>query len=63
MTEPKIIEIPVGKSLAEIRELMVLATLKAFEGNRTRTARALGISRQTLLKYVTRFRERGIKLV
>jgi len=63
VTEPKIIEIPVGKSLAEIRELMVLATLKAFEGNRTRTARALGISRQTLLKYVTRFRERGIKLV
>jgi len=45
-------EVPVrvGMSLDEAERLLVLATLKAMEGNRTRAARTLGIGERTLYR-------------
>jgi transcriptional regulator with GAF, ATPase, and Fis domain len=39
---------PVGTTLAEIEKNVILQTLEQFDGNRTKTAEALGISRRSL---------------
>ena len=39
---------PVGRTLAETERAAILATLRHFEGNKSRTAAALGIARKTL---------------
>jgi two-component system response regulator HydG len=39
---------PVGRSLKEMERQMILQTLEEVEGNRTRAAEILGISRRTL---------------
>ncbi len=42
------VRIPVGTSLAEAERLLILATLKACQGNKRKTARTLGMSVKTL---------------
>lgn len=43
-----VINFPVGLSLAEAEKLLIIETLKLFDGNKTRTAATLGISLKTL---------------
>jgi DNA-binding NtrC family response regulator len=42
----------VPKSLEEVEKVHMERTLRAHEGNRTRAARELGISRATLIKKI-----------
>jgi DNA-binding NtrC family response regulator len=45
--------------LEEIERQAIIQTLRQHNGNRTETARALGISRRTLIYKLQRFREQG----
>jgi DNA-binding NtrC family response regulator len=49
-------EAPVLLPLADVERLHVLRVLRAMEGSRERTARALGISRRTLTRMLQRWR-------
>lgn len=46
--------------LSKLEEIAILKTLKAFEGNRTKTAEALEISIRTLRNKLNEYRARGI---
>lgn len=48
----------VARTLAEVEQVQVYRTLRAHQGNRTKAARELGISRATLIKKV---REYGVE--
>ena len=50
------------ESLAEIEQRIILSTLARFEGNRTRSAEALGISLRTLRNRLRDYREQGITI-
>ena len=43
-----ILSVPIGTTLAEMERSLILATLEHFEGNKERTAAALGVSLKTL---------------
>jgi transcriptional regulator with PAS, ATPase and Fis domain len=49
------VEHHVPRSLSEVERTHIERTLKAHEGNRTRAARELGISRATLIKKIKEF--------
>ena len=44
-----------GRSLAEVERVHIERTLRAHDGNRTRAARELGISRATLIKKIREY--------
>ncbi|HEX4933568.1 MAG TPA: helix-turn-helix domain-containing protein, partial [Gemmatimonadaceae bacterium] len=44
-----------GRPLAEVEREHILRTLRLHEGNRTHAARALGISRATLIKKIKEY--------
>jgi len=50
------------QQLEEIERQAILLALKQHEGNRTETAKALGISRRALIYKLQRFREQGINV-
>ncbi len=50
-----------GRTLDEIERTVILEALKHFSGNRTHTAKALGISIRTLRNKLAEFRVMGIK--
>jgi DNA-binding NtrC family response regulator len=50
-----------GKTLDEVERTVILEALKHFSGNRTHTAKALGISIRTLRNKLAEFRVMGIK--
>ena len=50
-----------GKTLDEIERNVILEALKHFSGNRTHTAKALGISIRTLRNKLAEFRVMGIR--
>lgn len=52
--------IPGSEPLTEVRRKIILGTLERFEGNRTRTAEALGVSLRTIRNKLRDYRERGI---
>lgn len=54
--EEEVPEIHVGLSLKEVEREMIIQTLRETEGNRTRTAAILGISRKTLLNKLKEYR-------
>jgi DNA-binding NtrC family response regulator len=45
--------------LEEIERQAIVQALRQHNGNRTETARALGISRRTLIYKLQRFRQQG----
>ena len=47
-TRPNHIEIHVGASIADVEKQLILATLDRFQGDKPRTAEALGVSLKTL---------------
>jgi len=47
------------EGLAEIERQAIVQALRQHNGNRTETARALGISRRTLIYKLQRFRQEG----
>jgi sigma-54-dependent transcriptional regulator len=47
--------------LEEIERQAIFQTLRLHHSNRTETARALGISRRTLIYKLQRFRQQGFK--
>ncbi len=50
---------PMEGTAAQIEKRAVLDRLKAFNGNRTRTAASLGISRRTLLNKLAEWKREG----
>jgi len=48
-----------GQPLTEIRRIVILETLKHYEGNRSRTAEALGLSTRTIRNKLREYRDRG----
>ncbi len=48
-TEPEV-QIPSDMTLSDIEKQVILETLEKFNGNRTKTAEALGIGRRTLIR-------------
>jgi len=51
-----------ARHLEEIERQAILQALKQHEGNRTETAKALGISRRALIYKLQRFREQGFSV-
>ncbi len=47
-------------SLGEVEQRVILETLSRFEGNRTRTAEALGVSLRTVRNKIREYRESGV---
>jgi DNA-binding NtrC family response regulator len=47
------------EKLEEIERQAIVQALRQHNGNRTETARALGISRRTLIYKIQRFRQQG----
>lgn len=52
--------LPGDEPLTEIRRKVIMATLDRFDGNRTRTAEALGVSLRTVRNKLRDYRERGL---
>ena len=44
-----------GLTLEELEQQYILRTLREYKGNRTKTAEALGIGRNTLIRKLKRF--------
>lgn len=55
-TEPSVIAIPATSTLAEAEKYLIQATLARFNGNRSDTARALGICVRTLRYRLAQYR-------
>ncbi len=55
-TTPEEIHLPIGTSLAEAEQALILATLHASRGNKQSTANRLGITRRTLYHKLSRYR-------
>jgi two-component system response regulator FlrC len=49
----------IGRTIAEVEREFILETLRAHRGNRTRTARSLGIAVRTLHNKVCNYRNQG----
>jgi DNA-binding NtrC family response regulator len=54
-TTPEEIHLPIGTSLAEAEQVLILATLHASRGNKQSTANRLGITRRTLYQKLARY--------
>ena len=54
-TTPEEIHLPIGTSLAEAEQALILATLHASRGNKQSTANRLGITRRTLYQKLARY--------
>jgi DNA-binding NtrC family response regulator len=54
-TTPEEIHLPIGTSLAEAEQALILATLHASRGNKQATASRLGITRRTLYQKLSRY--------
>lgn len=48
-----------SKALTDVRRVIILKTLKQFDGNRTRTAESLGVSVRTIRNKLKQYREDG----
>ena len=59
-TTPDEVLLPIGTSLAEAQQALILATLHARSGNRQATARQLGITRRTLYQKLARYEQMGL---
>lgn len=53
------VPVRVGRPLHEAEELLICSTLEHFEGNRRKTAEALGISERSLRMKIKQYRENG----
>jgi len=51
-----------GRRMAEVERAVILQALREHQGNRTETARALGISRRALLYKLRRFQDEGFDI-
>ncbi len=56
--EALIVRIPIGTSLKEAERRLILAALASFQGSRSETAQALGLSRRTLYNKLASLRRR-----
>jgi transcriptional regulator with PAS, ATPase and Fis domain len=54
--------LPVGIPLFELQAYFIIETLKYFDGNRTKTAKALKISVRTVLIRINEFKHFGFKI-
>lgn len=52
------VRLPIGTSLAEAERTLILATLRACDGNKQHTAAQLGITRRTLYHKLARYQRR-----
>ena len=52
--------LPGSEPLTDVRRKIIIGTLERFEGNRTRTAEALGVSLRTIRNKLRDYREKGI---
>jgi transcriptional regulator with PAS, ATPase and Fis domain len=50
------------ESLTDVRKSIILRTLERFDGNRTKTAEALGVSTRTIRNKIADYREAGIEI-
>lgn len=55
--------LPVGIAIKELETQFILQTLKHHNGNRTHTAKTLGISLRTLRNRINEFTNRGFVVV
>ena len=46
--------------MTDVRRKIILGTLERFDGNRTRTAEALGVSLRTIRNKLRDYKEKGI---
>ncbi len=59
--EDPTVSFTVGETpLTEVRRLVILETLRHYDGNRSRTAEALGVSARTIRNKIKQYRELGI---
>lgn len=61
--EPWIKQLPIGNSLKNLETTFILETLKHHRGNRTHTAKTLGISLRTLRNKINEFTKSGIRVM
>jgi DNA-binding NtrC family response regulator len=54
---PGDLTIPVGTSIADAERRLIVETLESCDGNRTRTAKILGITAKTLYSKLRRYEE------
>jgi len=57
ISKEDIVELLVGRTVAEVEQELVLRTLRHCQGNRARAARMLGISTRTLRNKLARLEE------
>lgn len=61
--EDSTVSFKVGETpLTEVRRLVILETLRHYDGNRSRTAEALGVSARTIRNKIKQYRELGIEV-
>jgi two-component system response regulator AtoC len=58
-----VLTIPIGTPIAEVERRLILATLHACDGNKTKTAEVLGMSLKTLYNRLVAYREEDAKSV
>ena len=58
--DPALSFLPGSEPLTDVRRKIIIGTLERFDGNRTRTAEALGVSLRTIRNKLRHYRERGI---
>lgn len=58
--DPAISFLPGSEPLTDVRRKIIIGTLERFDGNRTRTAEALGVSLRTIRNKLRDYREKGI---
>lgn len=54
--------VPGAEPLTEVRMRVILGTLEKFDGNRTHTAEALGVSLRTIRNKIRQYRELGVNV-
>jgi two-component system response regulator HydG len=59
-TTPDEVLLPIGTSLAEAEQALILATLHTSRGNKQNTASRLGITRRTLYQKLARYEQLGL---
>ena len=60
LSEAELMSFKVGRQpLTEIRRIVILETLKHYQGNRSRAAEALGLSTRTIRNKLREYREKG----
>ena len=58
-SQPSILSVRVGTTLAEAERSLIFATLEHFEGHKERTAAALGVSLKTLYNRLKEYGAEG----